>query len=63
VKSLLAEMRKLTMDYRPEPDANTCVNELYAALKALDDDLVEHMHWEDDVLFPRALQLERETAT
>lgn len=58
VKTLLTEMRQLTTDYQTTPDADPGLNELYSALKALDDDLVEHMHWEDDVLFPRALELE-----
>ncbi len=58
MKTLLAEIRQLTMDYRPTPDAAPGLTELYSALKALDDDLVEHMYWEDDVLFPRALELE-----
>jgi len=63
VKSLLAEIRNLTIDYQPGHDASAGLAEFYAALKALDDDLVEHIYWEDNVLFPRTLQLERRVAT
>ncbi|HLD09423.1 MAG TPA: hemerythrin domain-containing protein, partial [Methylophilaceae bacterium] len=52
VKSLLAEIRNLTMDYQPGHDASAGLAKFYAALKALDDDLVEHIYWEDNVLFP-----------
>jgi iron-sulfur cluster repair protein YtfE (RIC family) len=27
-------------------------------LAGLDGDLMQHIHWEDDVLFPQALQME-----
>lgn len=57
VKTLLAELRRITANYQPVADS--AMAELYTALKALDDDLVEHIHQEDDVLFPRALQLEQ----
>lgn len=59
VKLLLAKIRKVTMSYQPEQGVSAGLAELYAALKALDDDLIEHMQQEDDVLFPRALRLER----
>ena len=63
VKSLLAEIRNLTMNYQPGCDVSAGLAKLYAALKALDDDLVEHIDREDNVLFPHALQLERELTT
>jgi regulator of cell morphogenesis and NO signaling len=57
VQSLLAEIRQITMHYQ---FAGIGLAELYAALMALDKDLVEHIYWEDEVLFPRALQLEKQ---
>jgi regulator of cell morphogenesis and NO signaling len=59
VDARLRELRKLTRDYQPPPEAGPACVELYADLRALDEDLVDHMHLEADVLFPRALELER----
>ncbi len=56
VKALLDNMRNMTADYRAEAGSGRA--DLYTALKALDEDLVEHMHQEDDVLFPQALAME-----
>lgn len=55
---LLENLRELTAHYRPAADSCPQTFLLYASLAGLDGDLVEHMHWEDNVLFPRALQLE-----
>lgn len=54
--ALLVKLRTLTGDYQATDDADTA--QLYALLSALDEDLVQHMYWENQVLFPRALQLE-----
>lgn len=59
VKTQLARLRELTSNYAATSDAQTSA--LYADLLALDSDLEQHIKMEDDVLFPRALQLERET--
>lgn len=55
VKQLLKKMRQATMNYQPATDH---LVQLYAALKALEDDLVEHINKEDALLFPLALQME-----
>lgn len=57
VKVLLAKLRALTSNYAVSANAKT--NALYMALSALDRDLEQHIKTEDEVLFPRALQLER----
>ena len=54
--ALLVKLRTLTGNYQATDDADTA--QLYAVLAALDQDLVQHMYWENQVLFPRALQLE-----
>ena len=61
VKTLLARQRELSSNYAATSNAQ--IYALYAALLALDDDLQQHIHMEDDVLFPHALQLERQTAS
>lgn len=55
---MLENLRELTEQYRPAAESDPQIFLVFAALAALDADLVEHMHWEDHVLFPRALQLE-----
>lgn len=55
----LFEMRKLTSDYTP-PE-NACINHrvTFSRLKELDNDLVQHIHLENDILFPRAIEMEK----
>jgi regulator of cell morphogenesis and NO signaling len=56
VREQLAQLRDITQHY-----AQTGIEEIDGVLslvQQLDEDLVAHMHWEDDVLFPRAIQLE-----
>jgi regulator of cell morphogenesis and NO signaling len=55
---LLETLRELTNQYKPAPDSSPQTFLLFASLAAIDADLVEHMHWEDNALFPRALQEE-----
>jgi regulator of cell morphogenesis and NO signaling len=53
----LARLRQLTDSYTP----NNCTDDfraVLAGLSALDADLQEHIHEENDILFPRALELE-----
>ena len=54
----LAEMRRLTNDYMPPPDASPDVREFFLALERLEADLRRHIYLEDDVLFPQASALE-----
>jgi regulator of cell morphogenesis and NO signaling len=58
VITLLKKLRALTDEYRTAPDSDAGMLNLFAALAGLDGDLIQHIHWEDDVLFPQALQLE-----
>lgn len=60
VKALLGQLRNLTSDFAVTGDGR--IDVLYQALEGLEHDLQEHIHWEDEVLFPGALQLEREMA-
>ena len=60
VKQMLDELRELTANYRLHTEACPNVLALYAALAGLDHDLVEHIHKEDDILFPLALELEND---
>jgi regulator of cell morphogenesis and NO signaling len=51
----LARTRQLTDDYTPPAEACTTWRALYLRLEALESELMEHIHLENNILFPRAL--------
>ena len=55
---LLEKMRKLTNDYNAPADACFSFKTLYEALPALEKDLHQHIHVENNILFPRAVEME-----
>jgi regulator of cell morphogenesis and NO signaling len=55
----LREMRKATDDYRLPDDACATYRALFDGLKAMEADLHQHIHLENNILFPRALELEK----
>lgn len=59
----LAEIRRLTNDYTPPEDACTTYRALFSGLLELEQDLHQHIHLENNILFPRAIALENETTT
>jgi regulator of cell morphogenesis and NO signaling len=60
VISRLMQMRKFTNDYTPP--ANACLTHkvVFSKLQELDNDLVQHIHLETDILFPKAIAMEKE---
>src|SRR2546423_2805888 len=60
VGELLEELRKATHNYQ-FPD-NACTNHQvnFNRLKELDDDITQHKHLENNILFPKALAMEHE---
>lgn len=56
----LARLRELTGGYVPPADACNTFRGLYHGLAELERDLHEHIHLENNVLFPRAAQMEEE---
>jgi regulator of cell morphogenesis and NO signaling len=52
--------RKFTNDYTYSDDAALQVKVLYSELERFEQDLLKHAKIEDEILFPKALQLERE---
>lgn len=54
----LRELRQLSGDYRAPADACATYQALYQALAALEADLHQHIHLENNLLFPRAVALE-----
>lgn len=57
--SALGLMRTLTGSYMPPEDACPTFRGAYYALAELERDTQEHIHLENDILFPRALALVR----
>jgi len=57
--SLLEEIRILSNDYMPPEDACTTYRLSFAALKTFEADLHQHVHLENNILFPKAIALLR----
>jgi regulator of cell morphogenesis and NO signaling len=56
---ILRELRALTSDYKVPPDACISYQTLYQALENFEKDLHQHIHLENNILFPKALKLEQ----
>jgi regulator of cell morphogenesis and NO signaling len=56
---LMAAMRRLSGDFTPPEDACTTYRVTYKELEEFETDLHRHIHLENNVLFPKALELER----
>jgi regulator of cell morphogenesis and NO signaling len=57
---MLRELRRVTNGYALPPDACASFRALYQGLQEFEADLHEHIHLENNLLFPRALALELE---
>lgn len=56
---LLKSLRALTNNYKAPEDACASYRALYSGLEPLEKDLHQHIHLENNILFPRALEVER----
>lgn len=54
--TLLNEIRSLTGNYTPPQDACTTYRLSFAALQAFELDLHQHVHLENNILFPKAIE-------
>lgn len=54
----LSRLRELTNDFTTQADSSAEYQALVAGLAALEADLHQHIHEENDILFPRAQELE-----
>lgn len=57
---ILEQMRKLTNNYTPPAQSCNSYQFLFKKLKELDEDLQQHIHLENNLLFPKALAVEKE---
>ncbi|MGV3760855.1 iron-sulfur cluster repair di-iron protein [Parapedobacter sp.] len=56
----LKALRKLTKDYDLPADACNSYTYLFDKIKEFENDLFQHIHLENNILFPKALKLEKE---
>jgi len=55
---LVRKIRKATGEYTPPADACTSFTALYQELRQFEADLHQHVHLENNILFPRAVEME-----
>ena len=58
VGELLRELRAISSNYTAPPDGCISYQTLYQALDAFEKDLHQHIHLENNILFPRAIEME-----
>jgi len=56
---ILRRIREASSDYAVPPDGCISYKTLYSALTALEVDLHQHIHLENNILFPRAVEIEQ----
>jgi regulator of cell morphogenesis and NO signaling len=56
---LLKELHRLTSNYTTPADGCASYSALFSGLKELESDLHQHIHLENNILFPKAVELER----
>jgi regulator of cell morphogenesis and NO signaling len=57
---IMEKLREITADFEPPEWACITHSALFAGIRDFESDLKQHVHLENDVLFPRAIQLEAE---
>ncbi|HEU4387160.1 MAG TPA: iron-sulfur cluster repair di-iron protein [Blastocatellia bacterium] len=55
---MLRKIRELSSDFTPPEDACVSYRALYEAFEGLERDLHRHIHLENNILFPRAIEME-----
>ena len=60
VSEIIYKMRELTNNYTPPLVACISHKVIYHKLKEMDNDLAQHIHLENDILFPKAIAIEKD---
>jgi regulator of cell morphogenesis and NO signaling len=55
--NILDEIRELTNNYTPPADACTTYRVAFASLQGFEADLHQHVHLENNILFPRSIEM------
>lgn len=56
--NVMSEIRKLSRDYTPPDGACPTFRAFYEGLREFEEDLHQHIHLENNILFPQAIELE-----
>ena len=56
----MEEIRRLSADFTPPTDACTSYRVLFAKLNEFEQDLHQHVHLENNILFPKSIALEKD---
>jgi len=56
----MEEINQLSNSYSPPADACSSYQVLYSKLDEFEKDLHQHVHLENNILFPKAIQLAKE---
>lgn len=60
IYSILNEIRILTNDYTSSQDTCADQSAIYNKLNEFHNDMLQHTHLEDDILYPKAIEMEKE---
>jgi regulator of cell morphogenesis and NO signaling len=60
IDEFFLKLRSLTNNYNFPADACTNHQVIYHKLEEFDDDMTQHKYLEDDILFPKAMNMEKE---
>ncbi|MFL5739135.1 MAG: DUF542 domain-containing protein [Flavisolibacter sp.] len=60
ISGMLMRIQEITNDYHFPSDACTNHQVIYRKLREFHDDMAQHKHLENNVLFPRAIEMEKE---
>ena len=55
---IMKKINQLTKGYNPPPEACNTFRALYAKLEEFEEDLHQHIHLENNILFPKAIAIE-----
>jgi len=58
--NVIKEIKELTNNFTPHADACNTFKALYSKLEEYQNDLFQHIHLENNILFPKAIQLEKQ---
>ena len=59
ISDIILKFRELTLLYTPPEKACTSHRIIFSKLKELDNDLAQHLYLENEILFPRAIAMEK----
>lgn len=62
-RNLILKIRELTNNYALADDIDSELVYILTLIKSLDEDLIQHLHLENNILFPKAIVMEKRKVT